>query len=533
MSTNAIGSSSTIYAEAQSVSVWLGQSGDGSTEGGQAIDFLVGLDQEIREEEQKQLHLQAQNEGGLSCLTNVFEYMEYAIDEYTWPALAAFFTRTYWRRIWIIQELAMGLEWLTFSCNGHEVSLSTLMRTAEFFSNRSETFVYKFLGEDGEGRNWQKVQAMSSAINLITRLKDLHEDIERFEMAETIQGLGETHQTRPSLSSLFDKLSLIRNADATEDHDKVYGILGLLHPTLWRRIDPDCLLPVEDIYVNFMQNLLKDTLYLGFVCYGSQVSSLLPSWVIDWRKPSDRSFLFMEQSEKEHSRLQLSVEAANTSISEQTDTSMGLNNLRCDIDIHFSENFRLLHCKGVQLTRIDGCFCSISPDNLKTDLCPESVDTPTHLPLPPIENMIQFLVESTEKLTQPTCTNSVYPDLKTLKSSLECSILWSKSSTSYDDIGIFDIPLYNDLRPGKKILDQLRTNNWNLVKHTIYYKRFTAFRRINAIFNFCGTKFQDLFSTLLHVDIPHRRVTRESRDLIAVLVKESRRTRDIIFVLQR
>ena len=95
--------------------VWLGQSNDGSSEGGQAINFLVDLDQKIRKEEQKQLNLRAHNEGRLSCLTNTFEYMEYAIRKYTWPALATFYTRTYWQLIWIIQELALGLEWLTFS----------------------------------------------------------------------------------------------------------------------------------------------------------------------------------------------------------------------------------------------------------------------------------------------------------------------------------------------------------------------------------------------------------------------------------
>lgn len=100
--------------KAQSAFIWLGQSGDGATEGGQAINFLVGLDQEIREEEQKQSNLRAHNEGGLSCLATAFGYIEYAIDKSTWPTLAALYTRTYWRRIWIIQELAMGLEWLTF-----------------------------------------------------------------------------------------------------------------------------------------------------------------------------------------------------------------------------------------------------------------------------------------------------------------------------------------------------------------------------------------------------------------------------------
>ena len=89
--------------------------------------------------------------------------------------------------------------------------------------------------------------------------------------------------------------------------------------------------------------------------------------------------------------------------------------------------------------------------------------------------MLQFRAEAAEELTQPTCTNSVYLDLEALESSLECSILWSKSSVSCYDISIFVIPLYNDLRSGTEILDQMRNKNWNVVKHTTYYKLSTKF----------------------------------------------------------
>lgn len=113
----------------------------------------------------------------------------------------------------------------------------------------------------------------------------------------------------------------------------------------------------------------------------------MPSWVIDWRKESDRSFLFMEQSGRGYCRLQRSVEIANTWISEQTDISKGLDNRLWDIGVRFPENPRLLHCKGVQLTGFDDCLCGILREDLTTDFCQRSIDKPTS------ENVLQLLVE--------------------------------------------------------------------------------------------------------------------------------------------
>lgn len=74
----------TIYAKAQSVHVWLGQSEDGITAGGHPIECLVRIEQDIREEEQSD-SLEALN--GRTPLAEPFQYMEYAIDEHEWPAL--------------------------------------------------------------------------------------------------------------------------------------------------------------------------------------------------------------------------------------------------------------------------------------------------------------------------------------------------------------------------------------------------------------------------------------------------------------
>ena len=90
----------------------------------------------------------------------------------------------------------------------------------------------------------------------------------------------------------------------------------------------------------------------------------------------------------------------------------------------------------------------------------------------------------------------MYPDLETLESSLQGIILRGKSSASCNNISIFGTVLYTVLRAGKEILDQLRTKDWNVVKHTTYYKRFATF--VSQIEQgFLDTKKPDRHSDLL------------------------------------
>ncbi|OMP88004.1 Heterokaryon incompatibility protein 6, OR allele [Diplodia seriata] len=84
---------------------------------------------------------------------------------------------------------------------------------------------------------------------------------------------------------LLDLLRLGRNREATDDRDKVFGILGLLRPEEEAVIIPDYSMDVTELYVHCARTILTSgrDLRLLTSCLGPAQSQSLPSWVPDWR----------------------------------------------------------------------------------------------------------------------------------------------------------------------------------------------------------------------------------------------------------
>ncbi|KAL1649111.1 hypothetical protein SLS58_001683 [Diplodia intermedia] len=84
---------------------------------------------------------------------------------------------------------------------------------------------------------------------------------------------------------LLDLLRLGRNREATDDRDKVFGILGLLRPEEEAVIIPDYSMDVTELYVHCARTILTSSRDLRLLtsCLGPAQSQSLPSWVPDWR----------------------------------------------------------------------------------------------------------------------------------------------------------------------------------------------------------------------------------------------------------
>lgn len=83
---------------------------------------------------------------------------------------------------------------------------------------------------------------------------------------------------------LLDLLRLGRNREATDDRDKVFGILGLLHEDDKVVITPDYSMDITDLYIHCAQTILMNSHHLQLLtsCLGPIQRSNLPSWVPDW-----------------------------------------------------------------------------------------------------------------------------------------------------------------------------------------------------------------------------------------------------------
>lgn len=106
----------TIYTKAFAVVVWLGK---GTEDGAKAIEFVSSMSHCAPGQKEE-----ARGENGIPSW-------------FPWVPLVEFFSLAYWRRLWIIQELALNHHMSLFLCGERELSRRMILRTSEFYQRNS------------------------------------------------------------------------------------------------------------------------------------------------------------------------------------------------------------------------------------------------------------------------------------------------------------------------------------------------------------------------------------------------------------
>jgi hypothetical protein len=291
-----------IYEKSFAVIVWLGEAADKSEE---AIDFISSVTLFTVEEEK------ALNQWGREINNSL-----------PWRSLLSFFSRNYWRRLWIIQELALNHNMTLFLCGGRQLSRSMIYRTCEFYQRHST------LIDDLVSKRWEV-----SEVSPVSTYGSIWSTIYQIHCLVTTEG---QEKKKPRLDVLLD---LGRKANVTDPRDKVYGILGLLPSPIATKILPDYLLPREEVFLRFAKTLLQEVngleAILSWCCF--KADSSLPSWIPDWTKQFPRN----------HIRRLRERNAAGSTAAQWS----------------VSEDDRHLHCKGVIFDSVRS-FSSCLSENL-------------------------------------------------------------------------------------------------------------------------------------------------------------------------
>jgi Heterokaryon incompatibility protein (HET) len=187
------------------------------------------------------------------------------ITERGWNALENLFSRTWFKRIWVVQEFKRARN-PVFQC-GHKsfewdsagAGLYELWTSGQSI-NRTHV---KFLGEIG------KVVSMAS-----TRIH-----------LPTESNIG----TRQAAGHLVKMLRVYGACQATDPHDKIYGLLGLSDSFSFPGCNPPAIeytKSIEDVYRDWAIFLIETqgTLDLLYISQRMEHDSKLPTWVPDWRK---------------------------------------------------------------------------------------------------------------------------------------------------------------------------------------------------------------------------------------------------------
>jgi len=184
-------------------------------------------------------------------------------------AFLAFARKPYWNRCWIIQELAMNHNSTLFLCGQFKL-------TRDMIRNGAYNWPAIWLQPSGDSNHQSDRKLPPDALAMVGHLRHLLELTPNNDI-----GIG-----------MDSPLALARRADATDGRDKIYSILGLLHPAISTSVTPNYSLSVRQVYTDFMESVINATKRLDNLAFiGVSAEQGWPSWVVDWRKPVQRHYM--------------------------------------------------------------------------------------------------------------------------------------------------------------------------------------------------------------------------------------------------
>ncbi|KAF7532538.1 hypothetical protein G7054_g7870 [Neopestalotiopsis clavispora] len=195
-----------------------------------------------------------------------------------WTALRAILERPYFTRLWVMQEVCCARE-LIVRC-GDDMMPWDAFR---------DSFVVA-LTVGGLIRHVGHPPWLWCSIRL-AQLRHHYQAMNRVppnqsQALNAIEFIAESHlrQTAGSGSNIIPFLELSSNLSCAMEHDKIYGMLGLAHPSL--PIKPNYQVPIEECYKEITLAILEQrgNLDMFSACSAQmfQNKKTLPSWVPDF-----------------------------------------------------------------------------------------------------------------------------------------------------------------------------------------------------------------------------------------------------------
>ncbi|KAF5025684.1 hypothetical protein F66182_2290 [Fusarium sp. NRRL 66182] len=230
-----------VYCHADQVITWLGQE---SSDSSMAMDFVRHLDKVSR----KKYTIQQ-----LRTMLQTDEYRPH------WTALTNLLSRRWWSRIWTVQEFVLPSS-ISFWCGNRNVSRVALCRSIRTADRCTSTGIKEspgFTYGNNRRRAWALYKVMKKA-----------------EASVTL--------SLPALAAYFSCM------DATDDLDRLYGLMGLC--TDKPLLSVNYLLSTREVYLRFAQAFIMRHKSLDIISfasiYDSPGDSSWPTWVPRWRTDS-------------------------------------------------------------------------------------------------------------------------------------------------------------------------------------------------------------------------------------------------------
>ncbi|KAI1840860.1 hypothetical protein JX266_012942 [Neoarthrinium moseri] len=255
-----------IYQHAYRVVIWLGPADATS---GLALKILhyVGMQVSITTENHWNPHPDGEEKDWYDHRTDLTQ----KIDTSMWNAMENLFARTWFDRLWVLQEASLANSQSLLMCGNEAMDLSTFRRAiACLYTNTS-------ISPEFDGK-----------------ISQVHKY---------------AHRRGQPISELFRKATTL---ECYDPRDKVYGLLGLLPAAFRQMIVPEYSSPVATVYQDLVQSHISYTNRLELLrhCEPHDFATV-PSWVPDWCGQTLIVFTLRWQFSAAYSRSYTSLEQPN------------------------------------------------------------------------------------------------------------------------------------------------------------------------------------------------------------------------------
>ena len=172
-----------------------------------------------------------------------------------WTALHKMTERPWWRRVWVLQEMAMTEHDPVIMCGNKTTS-------------------------------WHAIQDF--ARNALDLSKPTDPMIVHFNMYTQIYYPIRQNARKNSSLSLSYLLKTTLGLESSDPRDKVFALLGLAHPTYRQGRKPDYSLSVETVYTQTALHIICTTGKLDTLSFNTASTEPFPSWVSNWSLGTSR-----------------------------------------------------------------------------------------------------------------------------------------------------------------------------------------------------------------------------------------------------
>ncbi|KAN0120089.1 HET domain containing protein [Hyaloscypha variabilis] len=190
-----------------------------------------------------------------------------------WSGLRQIVQRSYWTRLWVIQELVVTTSpyevWLLCGSNKSRFTyLQMVIQTIAAYVNEIPTFYFKGTPND----------TIFQLGELATEVRDISLHVKAWQ--------SKTEDRKQPKLTLLRLLNRYSQRQCSDPRDKVYALLGVSSTFPGTEFPITYAAPISEIYKNVAKYIIAGSGSLDILCWAGDdhhKTTSLPSWVPDWQ----------------------------------------------------------------------------------------------------------------------------------------------------------------------------------------------------------------------------------------------------------